>query len=174
MRLSILICDYGNSEELIKNLNEDIKNNKLKDDVQVLVDKSYEQTDGVRKNRLLLMATGKFIVFLNEKDIVREDFTSTICNNIQYADRVDCIVFNGKIVKDLEENKMNISIENSKWYKEKNIIYRQPTYYTPIKREIALKVGFTNSGEDFIYSNYVFSHLKKQIQIKDYLYTEII
>jgi hypothetical protein len=173
MRLSILICDNGNSDEIIKNLNEDIKKNNL-NDVQILVDKSYSESDGTRKNKLLLMATGKFIVFVNEKDIISEEFTSTICKNIELADRVDCIVFNAKYVKNFKENKMNISIDNSKWYVEKNIIYRQPTYYTPIKREIALKVGFSNTGEDFIYSNYVYPHLKRQLQIKNYLYTEII
>ncbi len=65
------------------------------------------------------------------------------------------------------------SIKYDKWYSKDSKHYRCPNHLSPVRRELALKVGFPencNSGEDHWYSERLFPLLQTEITVEGCMY----
>ena len=160
-------------KELLGVLNNDIKQNNLIGKVEILTNDEMDITVGHKRNLLLKKATGKFIVYIDDDDMVVEDYVTNIVNAIENNRNIDCIAINGTYSVDGgAKQKWFISKDYNKWYEERNIYYRTPNHISPVKREIALLCGFPSMSfsEDYHYSMAILPHLKKEATIEKPLY----
>lgn len=207
MDLSILIPTVPIRKPLLDNLlsilNKQIQDNRLESRVEVLVyEDNFEKSVGEKRNVLYEKAKGKYVLILDDDDMVSDDFCIEICDVIEKYD-VDQICFTqhqlnpktkevysiAKFSKEYKDIFMVLS-KNFKirgttfhesfdcdfvlYYKEKPILrlfkkkiihvlflyffislFKKPYLnfaYTskiiPIKKEIALKVKYSNLPKD--------------------------
>jgi hypothetical protein len=168
MILSILICSLhkrsGSFRALVDELHRQANQNK---EVEILsfVD-SGEISTGNKRNALVNMAQGVYVVHVDDDDEVASDYISSILEAAKQD--TDAIVFNGIMTTD--------GLNPKKWYISKDLPYkseirngqevylRYPNHIVPIKRSIALQVPFGNKyrEEDFDFA----TQLHKQNLIK--------
>lgn len=97
MDLSILIPTVPIRKNLLDNLlsilNKQIKDNNLENRVEVLVfEDNFENSVGKKRNILCERAKGKYVLVLDDDDMISDDFCVDICNTIEKHD-VDQICF---------------------------------------------------------------------------------
>lgn len=121
---------------------------------------------GLKRQRLLESATCNYIVFVDDDDTVKSDYIKKILQTI-WKSPVDNHKYNNlkildsigfKIECDME-GKKELAIASNKysdWCENKDGFRycRTPYHKTPIKREIALQIGYKDMrfGEDYDYS----------------------
>lgn len=159
--LSILICSLEKRkpmlDELIKHLHWQIVENSVYGEVEILIESDNgELNTGAKRNKLLNRANGVMVSFVDDDDKLSDDYVK---DNLAAAkDTPDAIGFCGhmttnggtpihwKISKDLPYDAFT---ENGQ------TIYRRfNNHLSPIKREIALQIGFKEiyHGEDYDYA----------------------
>jgi len=174
MILSILICTIPEREEMFKILKHYLENQiSKKEQIEILWDSRKDINIGKKRNDLLQKAKGDFIVYIDDDDLVSEKYVELIVNCIKSNPQIDCIGINGIITTNgVNEKKWYISKEYKTWYEENHIYYRTPNHISPVKREIALKVGFPEKdfSEDFEYSVGILPYLEKECLIPEPIY----
>jgi len=182
-RLSILICSLPDRVNYIKRLKKSLKN-QLTPEVEVLVDFADrdEKTVGQKRNDLLKQSIGEYVCFIDDDDFVSEDYVRKI---IKATDsKPDIVGFNTIITFDgVHPRKVNNSSANESWSHDIGkvpwdltphpiIYYRTPNHLTPVKRNLALDIGFPtiNNEEDKYYSYGLMTKCKEEVFIDDYLY----
>ena len=174
MILSILIPTMHQRGELLKQLMA-VLTPQLTNNVEVLFDYGTETT-GAKRNRLIKKASGKYIVFVDDDDIVATDYISSILEAAKLD--TDCIVFSGWMETDgADRRKFFLSILHE--YKAVDhggevIYYRYPNHITPIKRVIASQVKFPDQTmyEDYAWATEIHNLglLKSEVKIHKQLY----
>lgn len=174
-QLSILIptlpLRIDSYTSLIKNISEQIKKNNLEDKVQILTFlDTKELSVGEKRNILLRSSVGKYVCFIDDDDIISEDYLQEIFNGISHD--VDCITFLGEYVEQGFKKDFVISTMNRDNYNEPNCFYRLPNHLCPVKREIALSCLFSNKnyGEDSDYASKINKYIKNEYHIRKKLY----
>lgn len=197
MKLSILICTIPKRKEmfneLLRGLNsqafssflprldsaKEIHVNKFitkinyADDIEIITDSTIDISVGQKRNHLLKAASGEFIVFIDDDDVVMPYYIRKIVATIDLHPDIDCIGMQGIITFNGEnEKKWFISKDFGSWYEENNIYYRTPNHISPVRRSIALQIGFPDIsfGEDYEYSKGILPLLKKEAKIETDLY----
>lgn len=109
---------------------------------------------GDKRNLLLSMATGKYVAFIDDDDMVPEYYIQRIMDVIEKND-VDVIGINGEISimyqHGIKEKRSFYHILGNKEYFESNRGYeRPPNHLNPMRRDIAIQFKFpgSNFGED--------------------------
>lgn len=139
--------------------------------VEVLWDDSMEYNIGIKRNKLLDRALGDYIVYIDDDDMVSDDYTRKILQAIE--GNTDCIGISGTITTNgKDERQWHISKEYGTWYEKNKIYYRTPNHISPVKREIAVKIRFPeiSFGEDAIYSRNIHPHLKTENIVEGNIY----
>ncbi len=172
MKLSILICSLYSRHKFLDILLH-ILDKQKNDQVEILVEKDNGKTIlGAKRNLLLEKAQGQYICFVDDDDKVSKDYISKILEALKTEP--DCCGIEGIIFRRRNTpGKLFIhSIKYNTWFEEDGIYYRCPNHLNPVKREIALQIGFPekNSGEDHVYSNGIFPLLKTEVYIKGSIY----
>jgi glycosyltransferase involved in cell wall biosynthesis len=176
-KLSILICTiYGREasfDKLIKELDrqytKDIEVMSIKDDKQVSV--------GVKRQRLLEAATGDYVCFIDDDDMIAPTYVKDILKAIE--SEPDCVGFEIDCDIDGVKTRAISSLKYRSWTEKKDgYRYNRSIYHkTPVKRAIALKVGFQDKryAEDYEYSMALQPYLNTEEFIKKplYFYTRI-
>jgi glycosyltransferase involved in cell wall biosynthesis len=143
-----------------------------KDKVEILVDADNgEKTIGKKRNDLVASACGEYVVFVDDDDDVSDDYAPKILFALRT--RPDCVGMEGIITIGGESSIFKHSIEYCGWYTGIDGYYRTPNHLNPIKRSIALAVGFPSSvqfGEDQRYSEAIIKHLKTEKYIEGPIY----
>lgn len=175
--LTICICTLPSRERmfnsLVRNLSRQVSDGNLYGDVEIMSDADIHKTIGQKRNDLLDLANGKFVVFIDDDDSVSGDYLKQIINVIRKNNDCDCIGMKGVITFDgNEERKWEISKDFGKWFESNGVYYRTPNHISPIRASIAKSVGFPNisNGEDFEYSMGVLPLLKNEVKIEKELY----
>ena len=174
MKLSILICSLGKRAALLRSLLNDLNSQKT-DEVEILhlVDNG-KLTTGAKRNRLLGMASGDYISFVDDDDLVSGDYVTKILTAL--VGSPDCCSLQGELTyaRKKTNNKFIFkhSLKYDHWYSDNGIYYRCPNHLNTVKREIALQVGFPelNVNEDRVYSNSLYSLLKTETEIDGTIY----
>lgn len=180
--LSILIPTTPDREkvlyELLSELHNQIEKGGYDSFVDILVETdNRELSVGKKRQMLLERAKGKYVIFIDDDDKVSEDYLFEIMEAIKQEP--DVITFNGwvetnganresfKISKDLPY----ITIQDAFGKREH---LRYPNHIVPVKREIALLIGFRDMrfAEDFDYAKRLKESglLKKEVYIQKDLY----
>ena len=179
MLLSILICTIEKRKEmflsLIKNFAEQslLLSDDKKNSFEVCVCDAEDISIGEKRNELIALAKGKFVVFVDDDDLVSDDYVSNILTCIEQNPDIDCIGIQGKITFDgANEKQWFISIDYKVWHEYNGIYYRTPSHISPIRRDIAQMVKFKeiNHGEDSDFSECIFPLLKKEAKINSDMY----
>lgn len=171
MKLSILICSIFSRKNFLDRLLNVLEKQKT-DDVEILVNSDFSiKKIGEKRNELLDMAQGDYLCFIDDDDLVSDDYISSILDAIK--DGPDCVGIEGIMTTNGQNPKKFIhSLRYSKWYEKNGVYLRCPNHLSPIKSSIAKTVRFPeiSHGEDKIYSEKIYSLLKKETYIDRPIY----
>ncbi len=173
MKLSILIATTSARDKVIKplleNLNQQIS--KKPDEVELIINDHETDNVGKKRNDLLRLSKGEYVVFIDSDDEVSKYYVPLILRACR--GNPDCIAISGVMTTNgTKPHQWHISKKYKKWYKEGRIFYRTPNHISPIKREIALKAMFPEImyGEDYEYSMRVLPFLNTENRVKGNIY----
>ncbi len=170
-KLSILICSLAGREPFLDRLSACIQP-QLTSDVEVLINSDDRQaTIGAKRNELLLRATGDYVAFVDDDDLVAPDYVARILEGLKQTP--DCIGLEGTITFNGRKPRRFIhSIKYDQWFEKRNVYYRNPNHLNPIKREHALSVMFPeiNHQEDFEFSRGLLPYLKSEVYLTGPIY----
>lgn len=173
MRLSILICTTRSRKKVFDRIYGILKRQaKHFNNVEILVNEHETDTVGKKRNDLLTQAKGDYVVFVDSDDLVYIHYVKLILKAIQT--NPDCIGISGIMTTNGKNPvQWHISKDFKSWHKKGRVYYRTPNHISPVKREIALKVGFpdVSNGEDYAYSMGILPYLNTEVKIKTNLYT---
>jgi len=171
--LSILIVTLETRQEqfekLLKSLENQITENNLQDEVEILTfSDNFDYPVGLKRNELLQQASGLFVAFIDDDDVVAEDYVQVIVQAIKSFPDIDCVGMKGKLVsKTLGEKEFIHSVRYTEFTEDEQYYYRPPNHLNPIRAEIAKQFMFPilNRGEDFNWA--------MQLSIKQVLQREV-
>lgn len=170
IQLSILIATMPIRIHKLANLRA-VLDRQLTDEVEVITDISMNYNIGTKRNKLLQLSQGKYIIFIDDDDLVASDYIEKILEACK--SECDCIGISGLITTNgVAERQWHISKDYQQWFEREYVYYRTPNHISPVKRELALAAGFPDIsfGEDFEYSMRLLPMLKTEIKIPGILY----
>lgn len=182
MILSILICTIPERIKdfsiLLSELQGQCANykyaNKLNyEAVEIVTDstpKNYMSV-GAKRQTLLEAATGDYIVYFDDDDWPAQNYISEILKALDQ--KPDCVGFKIRMTTNGAKEETCIhSLSNDKWENKGGVYLRNCTHFNPVKREIALQVGFKDVrwNEDEPYSYGVSALCKHEVFIDKYLF----
>lgn len=143
-------------DETINTINIYIHGNYVSYPVEILIERdNKEKSIGAKRQSLLTRSKGEYVVFIDDDDDVSNDYISQIVEAASKAPdsigfKIECMINHkgpylasaSNVWQDWEENKGGFKY------------VRTPYQKTPIKREIALQIGYNDMryGEDYDYS----------------------
>lgn len=170
IKLSILIATMPLRRDKLANLRQ-VLDRQMTPEVEIITDISMSYNIGCKRNKMLEMASGTYIVFCDDDDLIAADYVTKILEACK-AD-CDCIGISGVITTNgKQEMNWHISRDYQGWFERNNVYYRTPNHISPVKRELALKAGFPEVAfsEDYEYSMRLLPLLKSEIKIPGILY----
>lgn len=128
---------------------------------------------GKKRQQLLERATGEYIVFIDDDDRVEDDYVDAILAALE--SRPDCVGFLIRCTQNGRNPAMaKASIKYKQWGENEDGYKhtRSPYQKTPVRRNIALLVGFPDLryAEDKVYSAGLVKHVKTEVFIDRVLY----
>ena len=173
MRLSILICSLVNRHRELKLLLETLhKQVSSVEGVEVLVDVDDGCLKvGEKRNKLLDLAQGEYVCFVDDDDIVPEYYVLKIIAAI--ATKPDAVGFMGEIeFKNGKKFPVEYRHGNEDSF-DGHTYYRGVWHLQPVKRTIALQAKFpakVNRGEDKCFADQVKPLIETAIFIPETMY----
>lgn len=163
MRLSIMIPTMPSRAEFLRRLLEHLWKQALRHprQVEILTDAGHGTT-GEKRQRLLERAIGQYVASIDDDDWVSEDYIDRIFAALDKCPDADCAELHVLMLSGGQEHRGHCSIKYTTWKQEGGVFQRCPNHLSPVKRELALKVGFPKKtiGEDADYSMLLRHHLK--------------
>jgi len=169
-KLSILICTIAGREASLSRLLK-ILEGQTNEQIEILIEKDKRRlTVGAKRNILLKRAQGQYVCFIDDDDTVSEDYVSQILEALKT--NPDVVGIKGRITRRKETNLFIHSMQYKTWFKRRDIYYRCPNHLNPVKRTLALRIGFPNknTGEDMDYSQRLLPLLKREFRIEKIIY----
>jgi hypothetical protein len=159
-----------------------------KDKLELLVDELYAQiilfapnqaevivdagpgNIGEKRQRMIERAKGHFVAHIDDDDWVSHDYIRRIVGALRDMPDADCLSLVGTMTTfgNLPQRFEN-DVKHTEWKQEGMTHLRMPNHLNPVKRELALQVGFTSAtkGEDHEFSKALYPLLKKQAPTGD-------
>ncbi len=172
--LTIALPTVTNRAELFAKLHAEVKRQAEGKPVEVIVAcDAKEISIGKKRQNLLEQATGEWVCFIDDDDWIAADYIDRILKALEPAP--DCVGFliscttnGGRPVMAIASKRYPHWAENHDGYAHVRTIYHK----TPVRREIALKVGFPDLryGEDKPYAVGVMKHVKTEVFIEAVMY----
>lgn len=142
------------------------------DKVEVLFEEDDKEISiGAKRQKLLERATAEYIVFFDSDDVPKPNYINEIMKALE--SKPDCVGFKIDMTTNGVARQTCIhSLSNSEWYSDGDIHYRNCTHFNPVKKSIALQVGFEDLryGEDKIYSDKISKLCKHEVFIDNFLF----
>lgn len=174
IKLSILICTTSARENIIqpllKNLRHQMK--RFQEQVELIINEHETDVVGKKRNDLLKLATGEWVVFVDSDDRVSGDYVKLILRALKA--NPDAVGISGVITTNGKSpHQWHISKDYKRWYKEGKTYYRTPNHISPIRKTLALKAMFPeiSYGEDFEYSMRVLPLIQTECKVKGNIYS---
>lgn len=153
MTLSILILTIPKRKVLFDRLNLELRSQVLtcNSKVEILADNG-DGTIGGKRQRLLEKAQGDYVVFIDDDDWVSEDYLSSILFAIE--SNPDVVGFFGWITTNGMHRKRFILSKECDYVDRAERYERHNNHLCPVKRDIALQIGYKNVSwqEDYDYA----------------------
>ena len=180
MKLSILILTIPNRkrmfDKLISELNNQFTDEKFVpfEDYEILIQSDTDKTIGEKRNELLERARGEYIAFIDDDDMIGEDYIKCFVEGYEY--KPDCYSLRGLMTWDgINPELFEHSIKYTAWATTGNTIKyeRFPNHLNFIKSSIAKQVKFPHlwSAEDRDWSHEL---NRRQLLKKEYFIDRII
>lgn len=183
MKLSVLICSIPEREHLLSPLLMQLNSRhrySQPDIVEIIVDKRGKEISvGKKRQSLLEKAAGEWIVFFDDDDWPHENYLQWIVDAITNNPDIDCIGIRGYMTtngKNRETWCHRLGYEIAGGHhilRDYGYNYIRPIiHFNPVKRELALKAGFTDMryGEDMDYAKRLNPFLTKEFFIDQDLF----
>jgi glycosyltransferase involved in cell wall biosynthesis len=176
MILSILIPTLHKRSGMLSVLMKEL-NKQRTDQIEILTYADDGQVaTGRKRNDLIKQATGEYVVFIDDDDMVAPTYIADILEAA--IKKPDCITYRGWMETDRQfrtEFRLSINYPYATGtHNGAQIYFRYPNHITPIRRDIANKVLFPNVtiGEDYIWATEIHKQclLKTEIHIPKQLY----
>lgn len=160
VKLSILVCTIPGREDKLRQLEEVLRSQlPSENNVELIIKKELHAknggpTVGENRNALLQDASGEYVCFVDDDDMVPSYYVKLILAAIE-ARKPDVVGIKGLYYCGSDKPATFIhSVKYDDWFAKDGIYYRCPNHLNPVKRELAIKAGFTekNFGEDRDYS----------------------
>ncbi|MES2240446.1 MAG: glycosyltransferase family 2 protein [Bacteroidota bacterium] len=154
---------YGQLEKLFPEQKKQVE-------ILVLID-NKERMLGSKRNNLIDIAQGEYIVFVDDDDRIEPDYISLLLDATE--SKSDVITFLASVSLNGEPAKIcHYSNKYAKDYNTESTYHRLPNHICCVKKEISLKVPFLNikNGEDSAYSKQLKTHLRTEHSIDKVLY----
>lgn len=142
-------------------------------EVEILTNDETEITVGRKRQLLLEKAKGEYVAFIDDDDEVSDMYLSEII--VAIRKEPDVIGFDGFMTTNGKEQRTYFKISKDLPYKGivengRTVYLRHNNHLSPIKREIALKIGYRDirHGEDYDYA----MRLKQSGLVKTEIYIE--
>lgn len=148
--LSILIPTLdsrsGLCDRLCQHLRQQVEQNQAGETVEILTLRDDGTAAvGSKRNQLMSMARGRFLVFVDDDDRVSDDYVNRIIRTIIENPETDCIAFDAEITfRGRHPRRMVHSIEHKDWQHHGGQYVRPPCHITPIRRSIATRYAFAD------------------------------
>lgn len=177
--LSILVCSVHTryntflpkmQDQLYNQLAALSEADQQRTEIIVLTD-NKQMMLGHKRNVMVEMAQGKYIVFVDDDDRIAVDYIAALLKGTESD--ADAIVFHAEVRLNGEEaHRCEYSKDFGTDYNNKGVYYRIPNHICCIKREVSLKSSFPNLlyGEDSGYSKVLLPELKTEHKINRVLY----
>lgn len=135
---------------------------------------------GAKRNNLLERSKGKFVAFIDDDDLVSDDYVAKILNVIRNHPDVQVIGMSLIMTTNgIEPEKSFHSLQYKSWWDctdtetGRKKYFRNPNHLNPVLRELALKVKFpdgSSHGEDRDYSMRLLPLLEREVNIPEPIY----
>jgi hypothetical protein len=134
--------------------------------VEIVID-ANSGTVGEKRQRLLEKTKGHFVAYIDDDDLCSHDYLARIVSALAAAPSVDCVAFTGIMTTSGGTPQKFTHSIGAEWSNEGEVLHRSIGHLNPVRREIALQVGFLslNHGEDFDYSTKLVPLLKTQTSL---------
>lgn len=154
MKLSILIPTVPSRFNFYTQLIEHINKQKT-EDVEIISDTADVgvKTTGQKRNDLLNSARGEYVWFIDDDDWISDTAISDILEGIK--SNPDSFAINGTYTENGQNLKQWFIAKDleycADWSTGKEVYLRPPNHITPMKKSIALQIGFPNksNAEDY-------------------------
>lgn len=133
----------------LKILDQIIRNGLYKEVDIIFFKDNRKYNVGFKRNKLLEQARGKYVSFVDDDDMVSDDYVKLIYRAL--LKNPDCVSLIGLITFDGKNPKRFYhSIKYDSFFERGNIYYRPPNHLNPIRKSIAAQFKFPeiNFGED--------------------------
>jgi len=170
--LSILICHIYERKKQLQRLLQILTPQKT-DEVEILFETDNKKMSiGEKRNRLLEVAKGEYVVFIDDDDVVSADYVKKILEAIKT--KPDCCSLIGEIYfrsKNIRRKFIH-SMDYYKWEKQGEVYLRCPNHLNPVRRDLAIQIGFQNisKGEDLDFSMRLRMILRTEVKIEGTIY----
>ncbi len=176
VKLSLMICTLSNRKAMLDRLLHVLQPqvDAANDEVEILIDEDQGQiTTGAKRNRMVNNATGEFCAFIDDDDLVSNDYVDKVLGGIKANPTVDCVGLVGIITFNGSGPRRFIhSIKCDGWYEKDGVYYRAPNHLNSIRRSLCLQVPYPpiTIGEDKAFSDAIRPLLKTEAPIDDPIY----
>ena len=170
--LSIVICSVperiGFLSRLFARLVPQTKNKPV--ELLVITD-NRSMSLGEKRQKLLELATGKYICHVDDDDLIAEDYVDSLLEKIK-ENKYDCITFTCMVSLNGGPSKPCYYSKDHIYSNFPDKYLRNPNHLSCYKREIALKHKFTNVeyGEDDEWGKRASKDIKKECVLDKVLY----
>jgi len=174
VKLSILMPTVTNRATAFALLHAEVSKQSEGKSVEIIVAcDSKEISIGKKRQNLLEQAQGDYVVYIDDDDWIAETYVDDILKALEQP--FDCVGFRITCTTNGQNEQPAIASMRYKTWKENVDGYahvRSPYQKTPVKRSIALKVGFhdVRYGEDRPYSMGLMNHVATEYFIDKVLY----
>lgn len=176
MILSILIATIverkHSFDELIAEIDHQIFKYGFENDIEVcFISDNKELSIGEKRQMLLQMSKGEYIVYIDDDDMINDNYIIDIMQALEQ--KPDCVGMKILYTYDGENPRTCIhSIKYTHWHDDGVTYFRGCTHFNPVKKSLAIKVGFKpiRYAEDRPYSDALTLLCKNEIFIDKYLF----
>lgn len=172
-RLSILIPTLKCRASLLAPLMDALNKQRVESIEVITLEDDGEATTGTKRNKLMEMATGEWLVFVDDDDGVSDNYIEKIL--VALEGNPDVVTFKAQRYCDGKpwgEQIMRLSHHTYEIKEHPTTWLFPPTHLCPTRSSLAKQLQFKdwNRGEDRQWQEMVFPLLKSEVHIPEFLY----
>jgi glycosyltransferase involved in cell wall biosynthesis len=171
IKLSILICTLPQRLMKLDRL-LCVLEPQLNEYIEPIIDNT-EGCVGTKRNNMIERAKGEYVSFVDDDDLVSDDYVSSILNAIE--SKPDVVGIMGIMLWMANFPRRFIhTIQCKDWYEADAVYYRTPNHLNPIRKDRLVSSGVRfpskSFGEDLDFSRQLRGHLKTEVFLDKPIY----
>jgi glycosyltransferase involved in cell wall biosynthesis len=167
---SILICTLKNRENYLARLVERLRP-QTDASIEILINSHETDSIGRKRNVLIGHASGRYLAFIDDDDLVSNDYVARITSSL--VEEPDVVGIEGVITFDGQDPRTFIhSLRYNSWFEADGVYYRNPNHLNPVRSALAKTIDIPdiNYAEDREYSRLLLPLLKTEVYLERPIY----